>query len=251
MDKSFTSSFKSDDAVGTYLNNVYSPLSYDTFIWGIQKPRLRRIIESSFVNLDNLQHLDFACGTGRITEFLHSFVGYTTGVETSREMLNIARSKLDNVNFILGNLINNESLCKQKYDLITAFRFFLNAEPDLRREAMTALSKRLNEKNGRLIFNIHGNKYSLRHFAVILRNKNKGRVNEMSLYEVKQLVKEAGLEIENWYGFGIIPQFFYRTKLRPIISALDNFFSKLPFLKSISCDLLFVCKIKNPDGETI
>ena len=110
---------------------------------------------------------------------------------------------------------------------------------------MASLSKRLNEKNGRLIFNMHGNRHSLRHFAIMLRKQSKERINEISLNEVKQLVKEAGLEIENWYGFGIIPPFFHRTKFRPIIRALDKFFSKLPFLKSISYDLLFVCKIKN------
>ena len=61
--------------------------------------------------------LDFACGTGRITEFLEDKVNYSTGVDVSESMLKIARKKLKLTKIIKADLTKKNILIGTKYNL--------------------------------------------------------------------------------------------------------------------------------------
>lgn len=101
------------------------------------------------------RYLDFACGTGRITGVIAPLAKESTGVDISPTMLESARSKLPGVRFVLGDL-TRESLGLGQFDLISAFRFFGNAQPALRDEVLAALKRHL-APGGALLINNHRN----------------------------------------------------------------------------------------------
>jgi hypothetical protein len=116
---------------------------------------------------------------------------------------------------------------------------------------MKSLSGRLRGGSSRLIFNMHGNENrpTLSSLLKRLLGKKKEaargvRQNYMTYREVLQLVTEAGLEIESWYGFGLSPAGWHMGILKPVATIIDRIAMKIPVLKSLSEDLLFVCKLK-------
>lgn len=103
--------------------------------------------------------LDFACGTGRITETVATFARESIGVDVSPTMLEIARSKCPATRFELVDLTSADPDVGQ-FDLITSFRFFGNAQDALRDAALDAIVRRL-AANGRFILNSHRNPRAL------------------------------------------------------------------------------------------
>ena len=96
-----------------------------------------------------------------------------------------------------------------QYDLITAFRFFLNAEPALRTAAMQALASRMRDETSWLVFNNHGNLFSSKLVAWPvhrLRNLGKGwqpKGNYLRHAEVMRLLRAAGLRLVRRFGVGV------------------------------------------------
>ncbi len=243
--KGYSGAFQSFDSTQKYAEVVYGRESYDSFIWTIQKKRLLAIFEGlNEIHEGGLVHFDFACGTGRIISAVETLTTKSTGIDISSIMLTIARKNVKCADLRQGDILEDPNVVGFNYDVITAFRFFLNAEPELRTSIMKVLSLRLRSSKSRLIFNIQGNSRSFRHLSIAYRAKRGECHNEMSYKDVCTLVEGAGLEIESWYGFGICPRLLFRTILRPLMRVIDRFAVRLPFLKSVSYDLLFVCKPK-------
>lgn len=242
--KKYSESFLTHESAKYYENVVYGSRSYDKFVWELQSARLASIFDKLKETHNGLTHLDFACGTGRIISFVENYTKESTGIDISESMLSIAKDKVTKAKLLMGDISSNHEICATSYSVITTFRFFLNAEPPLRKRMMEFLSAHLNGSEARLIFNIQGNKHSLRHLAIKWRTNKGERINEMSYIEVRQLVEESGLEIESWHGFGVVPPFLHRSLLGSLMRIVDRIFAKLPFMKLVSYDLLFVCKIK-------
>lgn len=242
--KNYSESFQNRESAKFYEEVVYGPGSYDQFIWELQSTRLASIFDELSRSHRGLTHLDFACGTGRIISFLENFTKESTGIDISESMLSIAKKKVTKAKLLVRDISNNQDIDAATYSVITTFRFFLNAEPPLRKTVMAFLSERLDGSEGRLIFDIQGNKHSLRHLAIKWRTKKGERGNEMSYNEVRQLVEDSGLEIESWHGFGVVPAFLHRSLLGSLMRIIDRMFTKLPFMKLVSYDLLFVCRTR-------
>ena len=124
-------------------------------------------------------------------------------------------------------------------NFITAFRFFPNAQPELRKEVMGLLRLHL-EDNGYLVFNNHKNTGSCRNRLYKLFNKgSKG----MSVDEVKDLISENKLELVKTYHLGVFPAAESRTLL-PIflLRPVDKLLSKCRFLQNYGENLIFVCR---------
>jgi hypothetical protein len=125
-------------------------------------------------------------------------------------MASLARAKVKRAQIICGDITGQERILDQKFDLITAFRFFLNAEPPLRVAAMRALGERLRDESSWLIFNNHGNLWS--HKLLMwpyhkLRQRRRAQPlagNYLSHREIVRLVEEAGLKIERVLGAGVL-----------------------------------------------
>ena len=166
----------------------------------------------------------------------------STGLDISKEMIEVAREKVKKSDLVVGDFLEEPDIIDSNYDLITSFRFFLNAEPELRETVMKSLAFRLRDDKSRLIFSVQGNSQSFRRLSIAFRTWKGEQHHEMSFREVCRLVENAGLVIESWYGFGISPALLHKTMLSPIAKMVDRIVIKLPVLKRFSYDLLFVCK---------
>ena len=101
------------------------------------------------------RYLDFACGTGRLTSVIAPLATETVGVDISASMLKVAVQKLPSARFVCGDL-TTERVPLGSFDLVSAFRFFGNAQADLRTAALRTLNQLL-RPGGYLLANNHRN----------------------------------------------------------------------------------------------
>lgn len=245
--------FRSDGEVSSYEDGEYAPGSYASFIWALQRPFLEKYLLHQKSTVPSVRLLDFACGTGRVLSFVEDLVDESVGLDISPEMVRIAAGKCRRSTFYIGNIIDDPQIVVGKYEVITLFRFLLNAEPDLRLAILRWLRSRMNEQHGFLIANMHGNAWSLRHSALSFhkwrkRSTSSGEegsdqlLSEMTPRDVYNLFRTSGFEIVEQIGFGLLPQVVFRTPLRYFSRWLDRTFAGAPLLKNVSIDLLFLCK---------
>jgi predicted TPR repeat methyltransferase len=145
------------------------------------------------------KYLDFACGTGRITSLVEPLARESCGVDISESMVAEAVRKCPKTHFVLRDL-TKEALAETDFDLATAFRFFGNAEDDLRRAAFRAISRHL-VPGGYFVFNNHRNRASGR----ALLQRATGRYedhSDLDLTKVRNLMRPAGLEVVRSVGIG-------------------------------------------------
>ncbi|MBA7710318.1 hypothetical protein ES703_119258 [subsurface metagenome] len=192
------------EGMGERYDNFYATNSWHRFLWSREQEILSDFLDSYFQNRD-IHLLDFACGTGRLTNFFENRVTTSVGVDVSESMLEKARKKLNHTELIQADLTKENVLQGRKFNLITAFRFFLNAEPGLCRSVLAALVPLLAE-DGYLVFNNHRNRTSplvwIRY--VWARKIRRGTPNFMTFKDVKDMVKEARLEIVRIYPVGFL-----------------------------------------------
>ena len=242
--KPYRASHQSTIKAGWYENIVYGPLSYDSYLWEEEKKILDLELRFLLKKNSNPHYLDFACGTGRVIGHLERRVAESVGVDISEEMLDGARLKLAHSEIIRGDLTRADMLPGREFDLVTAFRFFLNAEPELREESLLVLARKLAD-GGALIFNIHGNTWSFRFVMVLWYRFIKGRrLNHLSYWKVKKLLERYGFAIERLYGIGVVPKPLYRFLPRFIFRIIDGLWILMPFSKYFSYNLIFVCRKK-------
>ncbi len=174
---------------------------YKAMVWRYEQRVLDAIV--SQLRPGVVSHLDFACGTGRILAYLEQFERIDSfGVEISVSMLDVARNSVKRSQILQGDLTRDDFLGNKRFDLITAFRFFANAQEDLRKDAIRALSAHL-APEGVLIFNNHKN---LTFPTNRLKRKlGRGFTRGMTRGDADHLVASAGLVIERVYPFGLIP----------------------------------------------
>lgn len=166
----------------------------------IERPLLSGIL-SQMDGIESWECLDFACGTGRITSLLADYAKRIIGVDVSAAMMEMI-SRRDNVELIQRNII--EHPLEERFALLTAFRFFVNSEPELREAAMAALAKHA-LPDARLLANVHVNSWSP--MGVLYRTRNfllrKTMNRTLSHAEFIALAKRHGFHAEqtHWYGF--------------------------------------------------
>ena len=179
-----------------------------------------------------IRHLDFACGTGRILQLLGTCVDRSVGVDVSESMLAVAREENPGADLRLVDLTREQPFSNGSFDLITAFRFFPNAEEPLRDEAMHALT-RLLAPEGLLIVNNHlraeGTKMRLRAGLARLGFGGSARDRHcMRDEEIESLAGKYGLIVLEARELGFVPVLnekhpgFPRTWLRWIESAAND-----------------------------
>lgn len=208
-------------------------------LWSLEQGILDAIW-SRYLTGRPVQHLDFACGTGRILGHFESRAVSSTGVDLSPAMLNVARSTTRNALIVQGDLTREDVLGTAEFDVITAFRFFPNAEADLRSAAITALKSHL-KADGILVFNNHLSTASLRRRVARLVTARERGASGMSPAEVHALVATAGLRILRTYHAGIVPESEGSPwRLRWLIEAIERFASCLP-MASLAENVIYVC----------
>ena len=144
------------------------------------------------------RYLDFACGTGRLTEFMETMSEASYGVDVSASMVEIARRKCSSTTFILKD-ITREHLELERVNLVTAFRFFGNAQDELRLSALRALHHLLVPR-GYLIINSHRNGLSINN--LLLRCIGQRPQLDLSHYKLARLLVQSKFRVLHTYPVG-------------------------------------------------
>ncbi len=231
----------------------FEKLAYRKMVWKWERETLSHIMDEYFGKQSGLRYLDFACGTGRILAHLEGKVDEAIGVDVSESMLNFARQNTKRSKLYLVDLTREESFAGETFNLITAFRFFLSAQWGLREEAMSQLANLLSTTHGYLVFNVHANAGSFQDLLWRLGAKIRGGPNKhktLSIEHVQRLTKHANLSIIKMYHFGVIPIRKESDHLPyPLLYQIEEFFSRLPFMRRYSRYIIYVCTKDNREPE--
>jgi len=233
----------------SYAHDEYGSESYSTSIWMLQSLLVRRLLLEIAQRDPAARHLDFACGTGRITRLAEEIFSEVDALDISPAMVELARATCPKARFQIGNILESPHLCPGPYASITAFRLLLNLDPPLRVPLLNELHRRL-KPDGVLLINLHGNRLSLRQPAILWKRWRLGNgpvaggimLNDMTRNEVERCLKAAGFLTEHVYGTGVLPPTVYRWPLRSVWSWMDRWLSGLGFLNPFCIDLIFVCR---------
>ena len=212
---------------------------YRNMIWQFEKRILDNITKTLFAD-GIIQHLDFACGTGRVLSYLMGRASTSVGVDLSPSMLEVARKNSRTAEIIEADLTRSDVLGDRKFNLITAFRFFPNAEANLRTEAMQVLSRHLDD-NGYLVFNNHKNTGSTRNR--LARFFGRRGYKGMSIVEAKALLAENDLEIVKIYHLCVFPA-SDKHMLFPLflLRYIEGILARISVLCNFGENLVFVCQ---------
>ena len=213
-----------------------------SLIWSIEQQLLTQICDRHLSGRE-IEYLDFACGTGRILGFLESRMKTATGVDVSDSMLELASENAQQAELVRADITQENVLTGRKFDLITAFRFFPNAEAELRNSVMSELVRMVKD-NGFIVFNNHRSTSSLRSRLARIATVGKRGNGGMSPHAVFDLVDQCGLEIVKVYHAGVVPE-WERLLIHPraIVNGVERLGASLP-LSWLAEDLLYVCQKK-------
>ncbi len=201
-DSSYVDSHKASGK-GRQYDEYYGSDPWARYLWSREQEVLGQALDMFFGQRSDVRALDFACGTGRISSFLETRVASCTGVDVSEAMLGEARRKLQRTTLHKVNLLEESPFERESFDLITAFRFFVNAEPALRRAVVRALVPLL-APGGAFIFNNHQNIDApyMRVARAYAGFRGYDAFNVLSIEQCRALVAEVGLEIVHVFPVG-------------------------------------------------
>lgn len=225
-----------------YDEKLFAPGSFDAIIWEREQLLLDRIVQQQVPRRES--YLDFACGTGRVLSYVERHFRTAVGLDISDTMLAVARDRVRTATLVQADATQDPAaLDGRRFDFVTAFRFFLNAQPSLREAAMAFLASTLVDENSRLLFNVHGNRYSTRALLAAKAMITREQFASMSIRESVELAARHGLEVVEWYGIGSYDKSLLR--LMPLRAwRWAEHAVVLP--KRCAVYLYFVCRRKNP-----
>ncbi len=239
--------FQQEQSAEAYDLDQYAPDSYWDVLWQIERNFLDSVVHRLREKKAVVRYLDFACGTGRVLAHLEQLCDESLGVDVSEAMLARARVRVRKASLVCGDITVQGAPVEGRYDLITAFRFLLNAGPELRRAAVGALAARLRDPESRLVVNCHGNSASYK--AVLmpfraLRSRITGRPTENLMWpsDVRRLLRTAGLEILETYGVGILPGALLSRIPRKQRLAVEQRLRTIWPLSQSAVDQIYVCR---------
>jgi len=155
-------------------------------------------------------------------------------------MMEVARNVAPSAELIEADLTQQDVLADREFDLITAFRFFPNAEPKLRLAVFQVLARHL-APHGIFVFNNHKNRNSLRRRISRLLGREVAR-GTMTHADVEALVAAGNLRILEVIPLASLP-LSEKRRLLPISVAesLERRFSGQPRLAGLAQNLIYVC----------
>lgn len=212
------------------------------FYWQqFEKPFLQRFLPE-LAKEKNMRVLDFACGTGRITQLLNQHFPEVIGIDLSGDMLAEARRKLPRVRFIEHDL-TVEPINLEPFDLITAFRFFLNAEKQLREETLAALLPML-RKGGYFLLNNHLRAESFNGMlARSGRYSGLFKRNFLSDTEFESFLESYAFRVKKVYSYCLLPGL---DRFPPINQRLwlrlETMLARIPGIQRFAEQVIYLCQ---------
>ncbi len=195
----------------SYDPDFWRPGTSKNLLWSVEQELLGLALKK--LPMKPERALDFACGTGRALSFLEKHVDDCVGVDISPEMLRVAEERCSNSSIFEWDLTAGPGPIEGKFDVVTAFRFFLNAEDLLREQALASI-KRILRDDGVLIANFHNNPWSLTGVYLKARLAMKGADRRWaSLWQARELFRANGYKVVDVWGYGYL---FYGRRLIPL-----------------------------------
>ena len=214
---------------------------FDAYMAEWERRHLSQIVQQLFPG-GVPRYLDFACGTGRATATVAPLCKQSVGVDISPSMLEVAKQKLPATSFHLCDL-TQDPMDLGSFDLVTSFRFFGNAQDDLRDKVMRALVQRL-APGGHLIINSHRNPRALYALFDRLTGGDSGQM-DLHLPKLRALLQRHGLKIKRLQPIGA---WMYRARLLgsyraddPVALANERRFGH-PVLSALAPDVIVVAQ---------
>lgn len=204
---SYRREFDSVDKATAYDVGQYGRLSWSSLLWQVEQEQLRMILDDAGNVPRRERYLDFACGTGRVTAYCDRYFQHSAGLDISESMVSVAREKYPYLEFLVGDFTNQPHVAGDDYDLITAFRFVLNADESDRIAALRWFRSLLRDESSRIILNNHSAAASHKAIPYVLR-RLRGRIRTtgriLSHREISRMADAAGLRIVEKRGLGVI-----------------------------------------------
>ena len=219
--------------------------AFDAYMARREREILLRVVPRLFPH-GIPRYLDFACGTGRITSLLETYAGESYGIDLSESMLAQARRRCSRSSFVVGD-ITREPCALSRFNLITAFRFFGNAQDELRSAVLGKLHALLAD-DGYLILNDHRNPWSTRNLVARLHGEQPDV--DLSHRKLHRLLEDSGFRARRTHGIGF---WIVRDKInqqRVLESRLASWLeplSRLPLFGTLCPDAVIVAT-KRPLG---
>lgn len=200
---------------------------------------LQEVVPTLFPNgID--RYLDFACGTGRITQVVSQMAHQCIGLDVSENMVEEARAKCPSADFIIGD-ITKDAIAIEPVDAVTAFRFFGNAQDELRASVLKGL-RRIIKPGGVLIVNNHRNPGSLH--ARLMRLKGERPETDLSHDKLARLFVENDFQVERTIGIGlwvVMHRLRVDTMKRTLLQNLEPL-SRLPLASTLCPDAVIIAR---------
>ncbi len=216
----------------------------DTYMLERENEILTEILPKLVSKYNLKRHLDFACGTGRITNVFEKIMHETVGIDISESMVGVAKTKCKKAKFIVKD-ITSEDVEIEAFDVISSFRFFGNAQDELRLSILKKLNMLL-KNDGLLIINNHRNPSSLLcRISGMFGNKDDA---DWTCGKMTQQLTDNGFIIIRKIAIGtwlvrhrIINDRIYNSYFGRL---MDKFFN-LPFFACISPDMIIIAQKNN------
>ena len=233
---------------GLDYHDTFVAFPYRASIWKLERQILLELVRERFSDRPP-RYLDFACGTGRILTWVAPHCRSAVGVDVAASMLDVARGVDSSIELLEADITANDVLGDRVFDLITAFRFFPNAECELRRAALAVLASHLTE-GGVLVFNNHKHAGSLRQRVISARRWVQGRTRSlhrsrtMSDEEARRLVAGAGLHIYQVRHLAVLPFSDHKNRTwlpTPAVTWIEHALSRVRMLQPLAQNLVYFC----------
>ena len=174
-------------------------------IWQIERHLMQHIMPQHLTG----KCIDFASGTGRVAGLLSELGFSVIGIDVSTEMLDVARHRFPDVEFVAGDVTTDPGISSSErfngVQAITCFRFFLNAEPTLRAQVLEWMRATLSPA-GCLVVGAHHNPRSLNGLYVRFRRRHWASApEELTILAMKGVLAQHGFAVVkvHFYGFSL------------------------------------------------
>jgi SAM-dependent methyltransferase len=224
----------------SYDDDLWDPTAAKGLDWLVEQRLLGDVLRAG-VPPGPRSVADFACGTGRVLEFLNRYYPSPVGIDVSPDMLALARERCPRATVVLGDVTTTPALAPGPFDLITAFRFFLNAEPELQSAALAWMRGAL-RPGGLVVANFHLNPVSLRGGYLRLRMTPAARPPMMSFEKARRLFLAHGFTVHQILGYSFLP---FRREGRKLLAptaqrAVETCLAGTDILRPIAGSFLLV-----------
>lgn len=205
--------------------------------WGIKKyylPLIERFIPK------NSEILEIGCGTGKYTEILKKDAKRICGVDISSKMIEMAKKRSPNVEFIVGDCEALRDFKDEEFDVVAGFNTF-SYFPN-KPKALFSIHRVL--RKGGIFFDLDMNGLSFIYYIISFMRMNEMEkwhkyIRENTLQNLLPIFNKAGFDIIHKDILNWIPNALHK----PIVSLLipiDSVFSRFPIIKKFAMRLIIV-----------